>query len=86
MIMNPLPHCYSISVSIWGGYIASIVLQHTYQAQFYYGMTRDFHPYDLLYSIVNSFTYSLFITTIPSYFGYYLTGGAVEIGRAAQNH
>ena len=81
--MIPCLIVISIAVSIWGGYIASMFSHILTKQQFYYGMTRDFHPYDLLYSIVKSFTYSLFITIIPSYFGYYLTGGAVEIGRAA---
>ncbi len=83
MIMIPCLIVISIAVSIWGGYIASKFSHILTSDQFFYGMTRDFHPYDLLYSIVKSFTYSLFITIIPSYFGYYLTGGAVEIGRAA---
>ena len=51
--------------------------------QYAMGVTDGFHPYDLLYSMVKTFAFSLFISVIPAYFGYYLKGGAIEIGRAA---
>jgi phospholipid/cholesterol/gamma-HCH transport system permease protein len=70
-------------VSIWGGYIASMYSNVMTSQQYTLGVTDGFHPYDLLYALVKTFTFSLFISVIPAYFGYYLKGGAIEIGRAA---
>jgi len=83
MIMIPCLIVISIAVSIWGGYIASMFSVVMTKQQFAYGITDAFHPYDLFYAIAKSFTFSIFISIIPSYFGYYLKGGAIEIGRAA---
>jgi phospholipid/cholesterol/gamma-HCH transport system permease protein len=83
IIMIPCLIIISIAVSIWGGYIASLHSAVLTGDQYYLGVTAGFHPYDLLYAMAKTFTFSLFISIIPAYFGYYLTGGAVEIGRAA---
>ncbi len=33
--------------------------------------------------MVKAFTFSLIISIVPSYYGYYVEGGALEIGRAS---
>jgi len=83
IFMIPCLIIISIAVSIWGGYFASMFSNVMTSQQFSDGVTVDFHPYDLIYSMVKTFTFSLFISIIPAYFGYYLKGGAIEIGRAA---
>ena len=47
------------------------------------GLTKDFLPYNLFFALMKSFTFSLIISIIPAYYGYYVEGGALEIGRAS---
>jgi len=83
MIMIPCLIIISIAISIWGGYLAGMFSNILTKQQFFFGLTKDFHPYNLFFAIIKAFTFSLFITIIPSYFGYYVEGGALEIGKSS---
>jgi phospholipid/cholesterol/gamma-HCH transport system permease protein len=73
----------SIAVSFSGGYMAGMFSQILTKQQFIQGVTTGFLPYNLFFAIVKSFTFALIISIIPSYYGYYVQGGALEIGRAS---
>lgn len=83
IIMIPSLIIISIAVSIWGGYIAGMFSSILTKEQFQMGLTQGFLPYNLFFAIVKAFTFSLIISIIPSYYGYYVEGGALEIGRAS---
>jgi phospholipid/cholesterol/gamma-HCH transport system permease protein len=83
MIMIPCLIIISIAVSIFGGCLAGLLTRIMTKEQFVQGVTHGFIPYNLFYSIFKAFIFSFFITIVPSYFGYYLQGGAVQIGRAS---
>jgi phospholipid/cholesterol/gamma-HCH transport system permease protein len=53
------------------------------EEQFRQGLTQGFLPYNLFFAITKSFTFAFIIAIIPSYYGYYVKGGALEIGRAS---
>ena len=83
MIMVPCLIIISIAVSIWGGYIAGLFSHILSRQQFFLGLTTGFLPYNLFFAMIKAFTFSLIISIIPSYYGYYVEGGALEIGRAS---
>ncbi len=73
----------SIAISISGGYIAGIFSGIITQEQFYQGLTLEFVPYNLFFAMVKAVAFALIISIIPSYYGYHVKGGALEIGRAS---
>lgn len=83
LLMVPCLIIISIAISIWGGCIAGLFTGILSKEQFIRGATEGFVPYNLFYAIFKSLIFSLFITIVPCYFGYYLRGGAIEIGRAS---
>jgi len=83
MIMVPCLITISIAVSIWGGYIAGMFSHILTRQQFFLGLTTGFVPYNLFFAMIKAFVFSLIISIIPSYYGYYVEGGALEIGRAS---
>lgn len=83
MIMIPCLIIISIAICIYGGYLAGLFSHILTRQQFYVGLTTNFMVYNLVYAMVKAFTFSLLISIIPAYYGYYVTGGALEIGRAA---
>ncbi|MFI5196164.1 MAG: MlaE family ABC transporter permease [Chitinophagales bacterium] len=83
MIMVPCLIIVSIAVSIWGGYLAGMFSHILTKQQFFLGLTTNFLPYNLFFAMIKAFTFSLIISIIPSYYGYYVEGGALEIGRAS---
>jgi phospholipid/cholesterol/gamma-HCH transport system permease protein len=83
VIMIPSLIILSISVSIWGGYIAGMFSNILTEQQFFQGLTQGFLPYNLFFAMMKAFVFALIISIIPSYYGYYVEGGALEIGRAS---
>ena len=83
MLMIPLLIIISIAISIWGGYLAGLFSHVLTKQQFFEGLTTGFQPYNLFFAIAKAFVFSLIISIIPSYYGYYVEGGALEIGRAS---
>ena len=83
LIMVPCLITISIAVSIWGGYIAGMFSSILSREQFHQGLTQGFVPYNLFFAMAKAFTFAFIISTIPAYYGYYVKGGALEIGRAS---
>lgn len=83
MIMVPSLIIISISVSIAGGYLAGLFSHILSKDQFLRGLTIGFMPYNLFFAMMKAFVFSFIISIIPSYYGYYVEGGALEIGRAS---
>lgn len=83
MIMVPCLIVISIAVSIAGGYMACVFSHILTKQQFLSGLHKDFLPYNVFFAIIKAFVFSLVISIIPSYYGYYVQGGALEIGRAS---
>lgn len=82
-IIVPCLIVISIAISITGGYLAAIFSSIVTKEQFQQGLTQEFIPYNLFFAMAKSFTFALIISVIPAYYGYYVKGGALEIGRAS---
>jgi phospholipid/cholesterol/gamma-HCH transport system permease protein len=47
------------------------------------GIQYDFRPFQVGYALIKSTIFAFIITTISSYYGYYVKGGALEVGQAS---
>ena len=83
MIMVPCLIIISIAICIWGGYLAGLFSHILTRQQFFLGLTTGFVPYNLFFAMVKAFTFSLIISIVPAYYGYYVEGGALDIGQAS---
>ena len=43
----------------------------------------DFVPFHIGYAFIKTLIFAFAIATIPSYHGYYMKGGALEVGKAS---
>jgi phospholipid/cholesterol/gamma-HCH transport system permease protein len=73
----------SMFLTVWGGYTAGTMAGIITEAQFHQGLIKDFESFNITFGIIKSFTFAFIITSISSYFGYYVNGGSLEIGRAS---
>lgn len=83
MLFVPVLVIISMFVGIGGGYVASLFSPSVTISAFEEGLQLFFEPYNVFYSIVKSVVYVFFIASIASYFGYFVKGGALEVGRAS---
>ena len=43
----------------------------------------DFKTFHVVYAFIKTLIFAFILATIPSYHGYYMKGGALEVGKAA---
>lgn len=86
MIFIPVLVIFSMFTGILGGIAASYSIgTGMTPASFEYGLQFYFNQFYIWYSIIKSVVYAFIISSIASYFGYYVKGGALEVGKASTN-
>ncbi len=70
-------------VGIAGGYIASVYGNLLSSEDFVNGLQENFIPYHVVYAFIKTMVFGIILATIPSYHGYYMEGGALEVGKAS---
>ncbi len=83
LTMVPCLIALSIAIGIWGGYLAGMFSSILSKEQFHQGLINGFLPYNLFFAMAKAVTFAFIISTVPAYYGYYVEGGALEIGRAS---
>src|SRR5215208_4864280 len=70
-------------LGIWGGRLAGSLTGIVPPATFDQGLLEAFSPYNVIFALYKAYTFSFIISSISAFFGYYVKGGALEIGRAS---
>lgn len=73
----------SMFLGILGGYVAGLLTGLFSTVDYIEGIQLDFDPYYIKYAIIKTMVFAFVIASIPSYHGYYVKGGALEVGRAS---
>jgi phospholipid/cholesterol/gamma-HCH transport system permease protein len=47
------------------------------------GIQWLFYPYYVTFSIIKSLVFGFLVASVPAYFGFYVQGGALEVGKAS---
>lgn len=79
LIMN------SMVMAIFGGWIAVITSGEATTAEYVYGLRMPFDTFYVTYAMIKSEVFAFVIATLPAFFGYYIKGGALEVGKASTN-
>lgn len=83
MLTIPLLVVISMLLGIWGGRIAGTASNILSADTFDRGLLQNFVPYNVIFALIKSYTFAFIISSIPAYYGYYVKGGALEIGRSS---
>lgn len=83
MLTIPLLVIVSMVLGIWGGRLASVASGIVSSDTFDRGLVSAFVPYNVTFALIKSYTFAFIISSIPAYFGYYVKGGSLEIGRSS---
>jgi phospholipid/cholesterol/gamma-HCH transport system permease protein len=83
LVVIPMLIVIAAVLGIWGGRLAGtasgIIDATTYDR----GLLMNFIPYNVFFALSKAYTFAFLISSIPAYFGYHVSGGALEIGRAS---
>ena len=83
MLLLPFVINISMFLGILGGYAATLYGGFSNSADFIEGIQMDFKPFHVTYAFVKTLIFAVVLATIPSYHGYFMKGGALEVGKAA---
>ncbi len=83
MFSFPLLTIFSMFIGIGGGYVATLLTNAVPPGEYLYGIHYYFIPFYITYSLIKAVIFAFIITTVPAYHGYYVEGGALEVGRAS---
>jgi phospholipid/cholesterol/gamma-HCH transport system permease protein len=82
-ILYPFVIATSMFLGIFGGYVAGVYGGFIGSEEFVQGMQTDFIPYHIFYAFFKTFLFGMVLATVPSFHGFYMKGGALEVGKAS---
>ncbi|WP_298488875.1 ABC transporter permease [uncultured Maribacter sp.] len=83
LMLYPFIIAIAMYVGIFGGWFAGVFGGFSTSADFIEGIQLDFIPFHITYSFIKTMVFAFVLATIPSYHGFYMKGGALEVGKAS---
>ncbi len=81
----PVLVIFSMCTGLFGGYLVAEFTGIISVSTYIYGIQSFFVEWYVWYAIIKSLVFAFIISSIASYFGYYVKGGALEVGKASTN-
>ncbi|HYD89884.1 MAG TPA: ABC transporter permease [Flavobacterium sp.] len=82
-LLYPFVIAVSMFLGILGGWLAGVYGGFVGSDEFVQGMQTDFIPFHVFYAFFKTFIFGFLLATIPSFHGYFMKGGALEVGKAS---
>lgn len=85
LLLYPFVIALSMFLGILGGWVAAVYGGFSSSADFIQGLQEDFTPFHVVYAFIKTFVFAFILATVPSWQGFYMKGGALEVGKASTN-
>lgn len=83
LMLYPFAIAIGMFLGILGGMVACILGGYATVENYILGIQTDFESFHVVYSFIKTFVFAFLLATIPSFHGYYMKGGALEVGKAS---
>jgi phospholipid/cholesterol/gamma-HCH transport system permease protein len=83
LVVIPMLVVLAAFLGIWGGRLAGTATGIISGDEFNKGLLTGFDPYNAFFCMVKAYTFAFIIASVPSFYGYHVKGGALEIGRSS---
>ena len=83
LMLYPFVISVAMFLGIIGGMAACVIGGFSSIDDYILGIQTDFIPFHITYAFIKTFVFAFLLATIPSFFGYYMKGGALEVGKAS---
>jgi len=83
LIFFPILVTFSMALALIGGWIALIVSGLSDTGTYVLGLRFYFRAYDVFYALTKTVVFGFLIVTISSYYGYYVKGGSIDVGKSS---
>ncbi len=79
----PVLVVFCMFMSMVGGYGVALFTDIITTTKFVYGITAYFNEWYVWYGLIKSLVFAFIIASTASFYGYYVKGGALEVGKAS---
>ncbi|WP_242119871.1 MlaE family ABC transporter permease [Aestuariivivens sediminicola] len=83
LLFYPFAIAIGMFLGILGGMAACIYGGYSSVPDYILGLQTDFDSFHVIYSFIKTFIFAFVLATIPAYHGYFMKGGALEVGKAS---
>ena len=85
LLLYPFIIAVAMFLGILGGWVAGVYGEFSTSAAFIEGLQQDFNPFHVVYAFIKTFVFAFILATVPSWQGYFMKGGALDVGNASTN-
>ena len=72
-----------IGTSLIGGYLVALFTEIITVTKYIYGLQAFFQEWYVWYGLIKSLVFAYIIASVASFYGYYVKGGALDVGKAS---
>jgi len=83
LMLYPFVISIAMFLGIIGGMAACIYGGFSTLDDYITGVQLDFIPFHITYAFIKTIVFAFILATIPSYHGFFMKGGALEVGKAS---
>lgn len=85
LLFYPFVIAIAMFLGIVGGWVAGVYGGYSTSEAFIRGLQNDFITFHVIYAFIKTFVFAFILATVPSWQGFYMKGGALEVGKASTN-
>lgn len=85
VVFMPVLVIFCIGTSFIGGWFVAAFTDLISVTKYVYGLQALFQEWYVWYGLIKSLFFAFIIASVASFFGYYVKGGALEVGKASTN-
>lgn len=85
VVFMPVLVAFCIGTALFGGYAVALVTDLITVSRYVYGLQALFQEWYVWYGIIKSLVFAFIIASVASFYGYYVKGGALDVGRSSTN-
>jgi len=83
LMLYPFLISIAMFLGIVGGLVACVYGGYGTLEDYINGIQQDFITFHIIYAFIKTFVFAFLLATIPSFYGYFMKGGAFEVGKAS---
>jgi len=83
LMLYPFVISIAMFLGILGGLAACVYGGFTTMDDYIVGIQTDFIPFHISYAFIKTVVFAFVLATVPSFYGYFMKGGALEVGKAS---
>ncbi|MCH5247686.1 MAG: ABC transporter permease [Muribaculaceae bacterium] len=83
VLFMPILVTFCMGTALFGGFLVAIFTDLIPASRYSYGLQALFQEWYVWYGLIKCFFFAFIIASIASFFGYYVRGGALEVGKAS---